>query len=357
MNKNKLHIILYITLFFSVLSIPTTKHFLTKTQIQNCENRILINRPKIEFNDSIINNYGDYYEENFGFRDEINKLNSLLKLHLFASSSKPDLTQLGKNNWLFPTSKSDFSFESYSNTNLLTIKQLEEITKTHEDRRRKLEKKKCSYIIAIWPNKSTIYPEFVPINLKWSKKGNQSKVDQVIQYFNQKKSKIVFVYPKDTLLNCKKNQLYLKHDSHWNELGAFISYTYFLNKTKAILKIKPTKINDFTIQYKKENKGDLLSLIGICNEPFRSDYIPTFKLKIKRKIYYRINDESYKHYNPSAESKKTIIFFRDSYTKYLIPFISNHFKTSYYYWTDYNQKIVDSIKPDIVVVSKVERYF
>ena len=51
------------------------------------------------------------------------------------------------------------------------------------------------------------------------------------------------------------------------------------------------------------------------------------------------------------------LFFRDSYTRNLIPYFTQHFKESYYYWQDYDQRIVDSIKPDVVVVSKVERYF
>ena len=56
-------------------------------------------------------------------------------------------------------------------------------------------------------------------------------------------------------------------------------------------------------------------------------------------------------------SNKKVLFFRDSYTRNLLPYFTQHFKESYYYWQDYDQKIVDSLRPDVVVVSKVERYF
>ena len=75
------------------------------------------------------------------------------------------------------------------------------------------------------------------------------------------------------------------------------------------------------------------------------------------KIYSTPDDPAYKHINPSAKNSKKILFFRDSYTRNLIPFFTQHFKESYYYWQDYDQKIIDSLKPDVVVVSKVERYF
>jgi len=41
----------------------------------------------------------------------------------------------------------------------------------------------------------------------------------------------------------------------------------------------------------------------------------------------------------------------------LIPFISLHFQQSNFIWSDYDQKFVDDMQPDVVLVAKVERFF
>jgi hypothetical protein len=101
----------------------------------------------------------------------------------------------------------------------------------------------------------------------------------------------------------------------------------------------------------------MLEIMGLCFTSLFPEKIPQLKLIKQVKIYATPNDISYKNINPTAKSNKKVLFFRDSYTRNLLPYFTQHFKESYYYWQDYDQKIVDSIRPDVVVVSKVERYF
>ncbi len=357
MRVSRLHIISYCILFFLVLLSPTIKSYFMSTSTVNCEKRSLKAFPKLAWNDSIIQELGGYYEEHFGLRNEFTYWQSLLKLTIFNSSTNPKDVQLGKNNWFYPTSRIDYSYGSYSHRDLLTSQELTVFKKIHLDRKILLNKRNCEYLLAVWPNKATIYPEYVPRHLQWMVKDTLSKVEQIIRYFHNTNTDIPIIYPKNFLLKHKNERLYLKNDTHWNQLGAYYGYVYFLTYTHQLFQETQMPLSAFYLEHLKVTKGDLLEGLGICTTSQFLEIIPNLCIKNQVKIYSTPDDPAYKHINPSAKNSKKILFFRDSYTRNLIPFFTQHFKESYYYWQDYDQKIIDSLKPDVVVVSKVERYF
>lgn len=357
MRVSRLHIISYCILFFLVLLSPTIKSYFMSTSTVNCEKRNLTVFPKLTWNDTILQELGAYYEEHFGLRNEFTYWQSELKLAVFKSSSNPKDVQIGLANWLFPTSKLDYSYGSYTHRDLWSTQELITVRKIHLERKNLLKNRNCTYLLAVWPNKTTIYPEFVPKHLNWMKKDTLSKVDQLIQFFKESNIDIPIIYPKNYLLKHKKEKLYFKNDTHWNQLGAFYGYVYFLRHTSNIFSEQPRCISAYKLTYKNIFTGDLLDLMGLCTIKHFPETIPILQVKKKVKIISTPNDVSYKHINESAQCSKTVLFFRDSYTRNLIPYFTQHFKESYYYWQDYDQRIVDSIKPDVVVVSKVERYF
>ena len=357
MNIGRIHMILFSSFFFLLLLVPSLSKLFLYSPVINCENRTLTPFPVFNFHDSILKTFGQYYEENYGLRGEFMQFQAIVKNTFFHSSSNPKDVQIGTNNWLFPTSKADNSYESYTNLNLFTPSELETFRVTHVSRKKLLQKRNCAYILAVWPNKATIYPEFVPRHIKWMVKDTISKVDQVINYFKICKSEIQIIFPKNYLLQYKKEQLYFKNDTHWNELGAFYGYFYFMSKTKSVFNECPLSKNSFSVTYDNLNTGDLLGMMGICNSNIFTEKAPRIRLSFTSKVFSLPNDASYKHINYSTKNRQKVLFFRDSYTRGLIPYVVQHFRESYFYWQDYNQKIVDSLRPDVVVVSKVERYF
>lgn len=357
MRVSRIHIIIYCILFFLVLLSPTIKSYFISTSTVNCEKRRLKAFPKLAWNDSILQELGAYYEDHFSLRNEFTYWQSVIKVRLFKSSSNPKDVQIGRANWLFPTSKGDFSYGSYTHRDLLNAQDLEVFRKIHVNRKNLLKKRNCAYLLAVWPNKATIYPEYVPRHLQWMVKDTISKVEQIIRYFHSTKTDIPIIYPKNFLLKHKKERLYLKNDTHWNQLGAYYGYVYFMKHTSSVFGEKPKNRKEYKLSYKLNQTGDLLEIMGLCSSNLFHEKIPQLKFRQQVKIYTIPNDISYKHINPSAKSNKKVLFFRDSYTRNLIPYFTQHFKESYYCVDDYNQKLVDSLKPDVVVDSKVERYF
>ena len=359
MSNQKLHrlSILYCVAFFVILIIPSIALKFQVKSNESCEKRTILKRPDFHFQKDYLKQFGDYYEENYGLRSQITFLQAQIKLTIFNSSSNPDQVVIGKNGWLFYTSKSDLAYGSYSKSNLLTQKELFEYKKLHEKRKKELSLKNIQYLIAVCPDKSTIYSEYLPFQMKIQIEDTLSKIDQLVNYLIHQKSTIRLIDVRKELLANKQRQLYLKHDTHWNSLGAFYAYRAFLKKTTDVLHENPYSLADFDYSKGNLKGGDLLNMLGLCDKSNLSDQIPILTFKKKTSISDDKKYEgSYGKHNKYAPSKLKVLFFRDSYGQALIQYFSLHFKDSYFYWTDYDQKIVDQIKPDVVVVIKTERY-
>lgn len=359
MNKKIAHRLnlIYCIAFFIVLLIPTFVLKLKGKNETSCEKRTILKCPPFKFNDKYLEKFGKYYEDNYGLRNEFTFWQAQIKLNLFNSSSNSDQVLPGKDGWLFYNSQSDSSYGCYSRTNLLPDKSLFKFKKTHENRKQKLAKRNIQYLLAVWPDKATIYPEYLPFQMSIQIEDTTSKLDQILKFLKKEHSKIELIDVRKEILSKKQKQLYLKHDTHWNALGAFYGYSAFLNKTQNVLHERPYKLSDFKISDVITHGGDLLDALGLCDKSNDVESVPVFEFKKKWEI---VDDKEFwgsqGTHNLNATSNLKVLFFRDSFGKALMQFFSLHFKDVYFYWSEYDQKIVDMIKPDVVIVCKTERH-
>ena len=145
---------------------------------------------------------------------------------------------------------------------------------------------------------------------------------------------------------------------HWNQLGAFYAYHYFMEETSDILGVVPYNLDDFSISYHDESKGDLLSMLGICETLSFSETNPAVQitdddLTITKSVGNYKNSLIFK--NAKCGNRLKVLIFRDSFTDALIPFFKNHFHETHFVWFDYQKHIVDTIKPHILITSFVEQ--
>ncbi len=161
---------------------------------------------------------------------------------------------------------------------------------------------------------------------------------------------------RDELRTLKnEDKLYCQHDSHWNDLGAFIAYQQLMTKMNII----PYQLSDFEITWEETDNGGLIDVMGLCSSKLITEQLPHFIFKGDIENIEHITtelDNMYYKRNNSSKSDKRILVFRDSYSSAMVQFISLNFKEAYFVWSDYHQFVVDMVDPDIVVVAKVERY-
>lgn len=348
---------IYCLVLLALLCFPIIGVFYPISFSESCDNRELAQKKDLSFENLLNGKFESYFQDHFSARNTIIRLNSFLKYRLFKSSALPKESLIGKEGWFYYTSESDFELKSYSNKNLLTSQELKQSTKEWESRKKDLNKRGIQYHMAVWPNKSTIYPEYAPWRLKLQKAGEKSKTDQVLNYLRDNNSTIQILDVRRNLLDKKKTEkIYHKQDTHWNCLGAFYAYQDLMS----FMGIEPYQKSDFKITWEDTNQGDLKGIMGLCNSEEIVEKQPLMDLVFQQnEIEYRKTDQSnmFLNKNSNIKSNSKILVFRDSYTSLVAHFLSLHFNESYYIWSDYDQAVVDKIKPDVVLVAKVERYF
>ena len=140
-----------------------------------------------------------------------------------------------------------------------------------------------------------------------------------------------------------KYQLYRKYDTHWNTIGALIG-TISLQKENNIEFEETDEID----------KRDLSTFINLQDELFEN------KINIKNfydNIEYKENKtDVYEEYISNSLNHQTVMFIGDSFRTNMKPTFSKLYKRVVYLHRDkYTYDLIETIKPDIVVIEAVER--
>lgn len=227
--------------------------------------------------------------------------------------------------------------------------------------------------ILVGPNKSSVYSEFLP---GWAVRAEKNKIDILLENNNNK----YFIYPRDALLLAKENymdhSLYYKADTHWNNLGAWIGFDYF---------IKSLKEKDLDVNYSQSislegdvviNGGDLagfLRLLGkVKDKQPHLAVLPRVEINTVCEKFY--THEYYECDSPEiisqpepllvvtagAENTKKVLWLRDSFGTAVSPYMARLF--SHVVQVHYDNitkksliELVKDFKPDYVFMTIVER--
>lgn len=352
---------IFVSVFAIILILPIIqKEFQLVAPLKNLEKRELAKKPNFSFTTDFAQEYESYFNDNFGFRNHLVNWGGNFRTKLFRASMHPELVVFGKDKWLFYNRLEGRIYRSYSRTNLLTPDTLKMVVNKWELNRIHFEKDSAKYVLAFWPNKQSIYPEYMPNSLKLQIKDTVSRVDQIENYIKTNKSSINLTDVRDVLLKEKKNnQLYHKFDSHWNSYGAFLAYQEFFNKNIGDIGINPKTLDDFEIKWENYNQGELIQMLGIQNQDFFIEKNPVFTLREDKGQIEYLPTDGYPRLtvitkNEHCGNKLRALIFRDSFSNSLIQFISLHFHEVYYIW-GFNEEYVKKLKPDIILDGFVER--
>lgn len=310
----------------------------------------------------------DNYERHFVFRNILIYLNNWLTVKIFNISPVKSVI-LGKDDWLFQAKENLLPHEPayFSSIQPFTFNEMEKWRIALEQRQRWLEKRDILYVFIPVPDKSTIYPEFLPDHIQAFY--SRSRLDQLIQHL-KRFSAVNVLDLRSALLKFKKDfLLYHKTDSHWNDYGIFFSTgeiiaflaSHFPNK-----KMNPMKVSDFRIRKTGKGDGNLARMLFLKDKRFREKRIrlrkktpkPWYITRIPPSIRISKDLRPLVTENQRADLAKAIMF-HDSSGIGLRPFLSENFGRIFYirdwdfrFWT----RIIDHEKPD-VVLDEISEHF
>lgn len=369
--QNIYHKILILA-FVIIITAPLFMTFLSKSDIDNVENRKMEKMPSFNLeqsfkgqnlkgkllglakeSDAFINEFDAYFADNFGFRFYYFNVLKTIKTKLFNTSFLPSKVVYGLDNWLFlGDSYSNVIKESKGITNF-SNKDLNLLFEKLQTRKKWLKEKEIDYYLAIAPNKHTVYGQYLPIK----KSNKMTKIEQL----KSLKFDFKIVDLKSHFAEYFNNRLYHKTNTHWNDFGAFLGYKSLIQVINDEFPEAPIlSLSNFTIDTVISYREDLSKMIL---KEMREEKIilnPKYHEQAKL-IENRLQNFNYSN-NPTFElrfmSKVNdikVLIFRDSFGFAMVKYIKESFGECVFISKKYDNSIVEIENPDIVIEEIVER--
>ncbi len=319
----------------------------------NSENRVLAEKPDFSIKEfeKYPAMYEQYFDDHVAFKELLVKVNQKVN-YAFGIAENKD-TVLGKDGFLF--CKVDNTMEDYQGVLKYTDEQLQsiaaEICKVDEY----YQGLGKQFVLFIAPNKESIYSEKVPG--KFVQFEELTRADQLYDYLiNNTEVKVVF--PKEEM-KAHKNDflLYYKLDTHWSDLGAYISTNYML---KALGYDTMKDIKELEVIENGQHQGDLANMLNLKDV---YDYEPELTLKdfpttnvemIYSNPHHILFNEKY---TSDSENAEKIYIVGDSFSTKLFAFSKYNFaESTVIHRMEYKPGMAEADGADIVVCEFVERY-
>lgn len=295
-------------------------------------------------------------------------------LYAFGISTSSVNVIIGKNDWLYLG-------DGHSNT--ITIKRTHTTTTSRELAKKIGFATKAwaqwlkqqgvqDYRILLAADKDTIYPEYLP---NWA----QPVSDYAINTLLANVSPEIYIDTRDILKNSKpkfSQPLYYKTDTHWNSLGGWVAFHYFMDKIIQTEKklIEPQIELVSTNTREGGDLGRFLNISGLLSDtevtleiinPNHID-VEKYDFDTSRLLGTGGNAPIPMSRVPllikskNALNQKKVLWLRDSFGRVLSPLMAATFSEVlqlHYDVVDSKRfvELVNNFKPDYVFISVVER--
>ncbi|MDO5564457.1 MAG: hypothetical protein Q4F88_04430 [Eubacteriales bacterium] len=126
-------------------------------------------------------------------------------------------TILGRNDWLFYFQDNYLNY--YKKNNILSTQEMDKYVDLLSKINDKCIELGKQFFVFVPPNKSQVYPEFMP---SYDVNPGLNRIETLREYIATS-SNVNFIYPKEELVEAKQYlNVYKRYDTHWNEAGGFI---------------------------------------------------------------------------------------------------------------------------------------
>ena len=339
--KKKINITL-IVIFLMCLLIPILFINREKGRISEEENRYLADFPDPFSREGFEN----WFNDNIGFRGTFVSLHANIMYHLFRLSPSQKIV-IGKQGWLFYTG--DNNLKIADGTYPLTQEELDEITTGQREVRDFLKDRNCDYYLILPPSKVSVYYEYL--------KGNYDVKDtpaDVAEREIYRKTGVNVINLKERLLGAKKTEtVFLKTDTHWNQVGAYEAYEEIHDRLFPDLGKPEVEIYDTLV------KGEFSNMMGasglLPDEETRGVRIVAPNAKLTKKT----DGREFIYHNEMGNGQ-TCLMFGDSLFGAdwnIKELLAEDFTDFIFIWTyDFDAEKIEKYSPDIVLYDMGERF-
>jgi alginate O-acetyltransferase complex protein AlgJ len=264
---------------------------------------------------------------------------------------------LGKDGWMHYTGDGELNYFQ----NATKMENEKELVKRLKALNRYLTSQGITLLVAVAPDKSTIYPDTLPDQIKPLSK--QSWLDSLLSYAGEKDMPLIIDLRPVLRAERQDRDVFYKTDTHWNGYGAFAAYKAIINTLKSSHpELQSYEISDLNLKLvtKDNDLHDTPQMLGI-----NTITEPTLFIAPKKPFVQMLHPMDYYGYNQFSSipdsTLPTLLAFHDSQgAHYLNNYLSMNFAKSYFVhylsMPDYlTQEAIEQFKPDVIIIEIVER--
>jgi alginate O-acetyltransferase complex protein AlgJ len=365
-----------IVVFLGLILLPTADHFLKLDHAEPPqENRLPAKWPAFKGlgqSREFITGVEKYFDDHFGFRNRLVRLNHHWKGQLFHDPGNSLFVMVGRDGWLYFSGLE--AIPRCMRTAVFTQQELENWRRLLEMRRDWLRARGGKYLFVVPPDKPTVYPEYLP---DWLKPGTgPTKVQQLAAYLKAH-STVEMLDLSQALKEAKKIRVaYQKTDTHWNAFGGFMAYRAVVEAlARQIPGLKPVPVDALGWEPVVTGKGgDLARIMGVADTQWETEAVKPVVLKPLAELQHVYDPvrlpqsgmkETWPFFTLNTNASGKAILVRDSFAGSWYPYLGQHFREVIYLWKysndyphyEWNRPLVEREKPDVVIDEMLERFF
>lgn len=349
MNKKSIACITYMVLAFGVCMIPAVVMPFVDTE-QTSENRTLKEMPSLLKEDGTLNKewgteFESYFSDHFAFRQDMANAYDWLLGNGMQTSVQNDVI-IGKDDWLYYTP----TVEDYVNQAKITEIGAKHISHVLEMMNSYAEEHGAKFIFTSAPNKNSIYKEYMPVRYICSDEADTlTRLEYAIMDTN------VCYCPLRTVLSEQAEQsdmlLYHKWDTHWNNYGAQIAFNALMDTADVV----HTDYADVSYTIEQDWDGDLYKMLYPTSN--KKDYNIVYNNNTYTYIgRFRSIDDLIIRTQNTTDEQQSLLMFRDSFGRALIPFLAEDFSNATFLRADhYPMDTLEQTPADVVILEIAER--
>ncbi len=312
----------------------------------------------------VVSGFERAFADRFGGRDALIRLYRDASLLVFHRSPAPKVL-IGRNGWLYFTGEDMRALDRhYRGTEPFADTEIDALVRELVRRQAFLAAHGIAYVVAIVPDKQTIYPEHLP---PWVRRAPRTPLDRAIDAL-ERDGRVRIVDLRPPLIAAKpRDRVYFKTDSHWNVLGARVGYEAIMREVNEALApdkripVLPPPRPAYTPGVDVYS-GDLAEMLGRPRRYREDDLAPLGKLladmppKCSRHADRAAGAVPRETFICGGEGRLTLLMQRDSMGIPLVPLLAPNFRRSVFLVERrLDPAVVLAERPDVVIEEMVER--
>jgi hypothetical protein len=300
-----------------------------------------------------------YFADRFGLRNDLVHAYSWFSVHALAESPTPDAA-LGRDGWLYYAG--DHSLDDFQGRRPFSDDDLERWRLALQRRSERLERQGIAYLFVVVPDKHTVYPEHLPVELAHP---GRTRLDQLTEHLRTHPG-VPLLDLRPVLRRARERELvYRPCDSHWNDRGAHAAYETILGGlADRFPRLKPWPRERFAETEAEADDADLARMLGLASPP-REHWLglsprtprratsadPGVRLTGRRRP-----QEAPAAWTVAEADLPTAVVLHDSFGVALEPFLAEHFRRSLFLWQrTLEPDVLQRERPDLVIQELGER--